>query len=94
MLRLIGILLLLAIAALIGAFAMQNTTPVALDLFIAQIEQAPLGVVVIAAFMTGGIVGLLAGSGVWFRLKRRERLANKQLAQSTKELESLRSNVA
>ncbi len=94
MFRLIGILLLLAIAVFIGAFAMQNTTPVALDLFIAQVEEAPLGVIVIIAFMTGGIVGLLAGSGVWFRLKRRERTAKKQLAQSAKELESLRSNVA
>ena len=94
MLKLFSILLLLAIALLIGAFAMQNTVPVALDLFVTKVEAAPLGVIVVAAFGAGGLFGLLAGSGVWFRLKRREVAARRKLAQSTKELDSLRSNVA
>ncbi|MFK7730476.1 MAG: lipopolysaccharide assembly LapA domain-containing protein [Pseudomonadales bacterium] len=94
MLRIINILLLIALAVAATAFALQNTSPVALDLFFTQVEEASVGGIALASFALGGVFGLLAGSAVWFRLKRAERSAKRKLVQSEKELDSLRSNVA
>jgi len=94
MLRIINILLLIVLAVVATAFAFQNTSTVPLNLFFTQVEEASVGRVALGAFALGGLFGLLAGSAVWFRLKRAERAAKKKLLQSEKELDSLRSNVA
>ncbi len=94
MLRIINILLLIVLAVSATAFALQNTSPATLDLFFTQVEDVSVGAIALASFATGGLFGLLAGCAVWFRLKRAERAAKRKLAQSEKELDSLRSNVA
>lgn len=94
MLRIINIMLLVLLAVAATAFALQNTGTVALDLFFTQVEEASVGAIALGSFALGGLFGLLAGSAVWFRLKRSERAAKRKLVQSEKELDSLRSNVA
>ncbi|MEM8500875.1 MAG: lipopolysaccharide assembly protein LapA domain-containing protein [Pseudomonadota bacterium] len=94
MLRIINIMLLVLLAVAATAFALQNTSTVALDLFFTQVEEASVGAIALGSFALGGLFGLLAGSAVWFRLKRAERAAKRKLVQSEKELDSLRSNVA
>lgn len=100
MFKFIGILLLFAIGVLATAFFMGNNKPVPLDLFFANWEAVPLGLIGLAAFGLGGAFGLLAGSGVWFRLKRQARASRKEAAKADKkfaeaetELNALRANI-
>ncbi len=94
MLKFFSIIILILLAIALTAFTLQNSTAVPLDLFFLQIDEASVGGVALGAFLVGGLFGMLAASGAWFKVKRSEVSAKRKLAKSEKELDSLRSNVA
>lgn len=55
---------------LLFAFAARNTEPVNLRLFFDLNWQVPLVVLLLGFFVAGGILGMLAVSGVIYRLRR------------------------
>jgi lipopolysaccharide assembly protein A len=71
-LRRILLLLLLPLVGIWGfLFALANSTESSLDLVFMELPAAAMSVWVIAAFVLGGICGLLAASGAIWRVRRR-----------------------
>ena len=65
-----AVLLALAIAAWALLFCLANPLAVPLDLVVLRLPAAPLAVWVLAAFVLGGICGLLASSAALWRARR------------------------
>ena len=88
---------LLTIALVIGAaavgvlFALQNETPVALDMLIHTFEPKSLALWILSAFAIGGLVGMLLSS--FFMVRQRASLgsANRQLTRARAEVDKLRT---
>lgn len=76
-----SVILLLLIVLISAGFSLWNTTPVPLSLGFHTFAERPLAVWLIVAFCLGGLVGLLAGSGLisQFRLRRRIRQLEREL---------------
>ncbi len=89
------LLIVLFIVGVGSAFYLGNSTKVPLNLFFVQYDNdfVTVGMVALVALIIGGLTGLLAGSGIMFKVKRSEMSAKKKLVKSEKELDSLRSNV-
>lgn len=71
--RFFTILVLLGVVLLAFLFAVRNTTMVSLWLGVSLPEYS-VGVLVIAAFILGGLLGLLFGLGLFRRLKYRVKI--------------------
>ena len=75
--RFITFLVFVTIILLAFLFAVRNTTPVSLWIGI-QLPEASVGVLVIAAFIVGGLLGLVLGLGVFRQLKYMVRIRQLQ----------------
>ncbi len=75
-------------------FTIHNTDKVSIDLILVQLPQASLSLWLIAAFVCGGILGILLSSVAVLGLKTRLRSARKRLAVAQRELEQERTLVA
>lgn len=93
--KFILLIIVLLIAGVGLAFYFGNQTKVPLNLFFVTYDNdfITVGMVALGALIIGGLSGLLAGSGIMFKVKRSERAVKKKLVKSEKELDSLRSNV-
>jgi len=63
-------LLRAVIFIMLFGLAIKNSGPVELRFFLNQGWQAPLSLVLLAAFTAGVVIGLGAGLGVWTRQRR------------------------
>jgi len=63
-------LLRAAIFFMLFGLAIKNSGPVELRFFLNQAWQAPLSLVLLAAFTAGVIIGLAAAVGTWTRQRR------------------------
>ncbi|MFC6669598.1 LapA family protein [Marinobacterium aestuariivivens] len=72
-------------------FTIHNTDKVAIDLIFVQLPQASLSLWLIAAFVCGGILGVLLSSFAILGLKTRLRSARRRSVQAHRELDQLRS---
>ena len=88
--RIIGFVFLLAVALAVLAFAVRNDVPVTVDYFLSTYDM-PLAVALVAAFIGGAVVGVLASLGWVWRLRRRLRALNREVETQRKEVENLRS---
>jgi len=85
-----GLLCLLIL--LVGIlFTIHNTDKVAIDLIFVQLPQASLSLWLIAAFVLGGVVGVLLSSFAVLGLKTRLRSARRHANQAYRELDKLRT---
>nr|WP_067298805.1 LapA family protein [Marinobacterium profundum] len=75
-------------------FTIHNTDKVSIDLILVQLPQASLSLWLIAAFVCGGILGVLLSSVAVLGLKTRLRSARKRLAVAQHDLEQQRTLVA
>ncbi|ANG61911.1 hypothetical protein A8C75_05035 [Marinobacterium aestuarii] len=75
-------------------FTIHNTDKVSIDLILVQLPQASLSLWLIAAFVCGGILGILLSSVAVLGLKTRLRSARKRLAVAQHDLEQQRALVA
>jgi len=76
-----SVILLLLIVLVSTGFSLWNTTQVPLSVGFHTFAERPMAVWIIAAFCVGGVVGLVAGSGLinQFRLRRRIRNLEREL---------------
>lgn len=89
--RILAALVMLACFAFGVLFTFQNDTPVSLDLLIVQFSEQWLAVWVLAAFILGGVIGVLVGVSAVLRLKRQGVATKRQLQSANKELDKLRT---
>jgi putative membrane protein len=75
-------------------FTIHNTDKVSIDLILVQLPQASLSLWLIAAFVCGGVLGILLSSVAVLGLKTRLRSARKRLAVAQHDLERQRALVA
>lgn len=68
--RYLGLALKLLLFLLVLAFALKNSHAVTFYSFLGHIWQAPLAVMLLAAFVLGALTGLLALMPYLFRLRR------------------------
>lgn len=88
------ILSILVIVATTGAgvlFALQNKTPVPLDMLVYTFEPRSMALWVLGAFAIGGLLGLLISSGMMLRKRAALAVSDRQLKRAREELEQLRS---
>lgn len=88
--RVIGFVLLLAVALIVLAFVVQNVDSITVDYFFGE-QEMPLAVALVAALIVGVVVGVLASLGWVWRLRRRLRAMNREVETHRKEVENLRS---
>lgn len=69
-LRLLGILLRLGLFLLLLGFALKNTDVVHLRFYFDTVWQLPLVIILLAAFVAGAALGVLAALQLWFRQRR------------------------
>lgn len=84
------ILILLATIAAGALFALQNTTPVALDLLLIQLPERTLALWVLLALALGIVLGLLSGGLLLLTLKARLRVIQRQADKLALEVDRLR----
>lgn len=89
--RLVLVLLLLAVLLAGFVFTLNNTMPVPLWLGV-PLEPQPLGLWMLLAFGSGGLIGLLLGLGLWRRFRQRleVRQLRAKLRQAEQELNDLK----
>ncbi len=87
-----GLFLVLVFVASI-TFSYFNATPVAISFGNLEFPALPVSVWIIGAFVSGGIIGLLLGLGIFRRLRSRSemRRMKKELTAAKQELKQLRS---
>ncbi len=87
-----GFFLLLVFAASV-TFTYYNSTPVTIGIGSWQLQPQPVSVWIIAAFVSGGLLGLLLGLGLFRNLKSRAeiRRLTKALKDAEEEVSNLRS---
>ncbi len=88
--RLIFALLLLVVLAFGVLFSIQNGQKAGLDLLLVQLPEQRIALWVFLAFALGGLLGLVAGSMAWARLKGRVMLLQRRLDKQEQELTHLR----
>ena len=86
-----GVFLLLVFAAS-TAFAYYNSTPVTIGIGSWQLQPLPVSIWIIGAFVSGGLLGLLFGLGLFRNLKSRVeiRRLTKALMEAEEEVSNLR----
>ena len=88
------LLSIVVIAATAGAgvlFALQNKTPVPLDVLVYYFEPRSLALWVLSAFAIGGLLGMLISSGIILRKRAALSSSNRQLERARAELDKLRA---
>jgi lipopolysaccharide assembly protein A len=87
-----GFFLLLVFAASV-TFTYYNSIPVAIGIGSWQLQPLPVSVWIIGAFVSGGLLGLLFGLGLFRNLKSRAeiRRLTKALLEAEEEVSNLRS---
>ena len=87
-----GFFLLLVFAASV-TFTYYNSIPVAIGIGSWQLQSLPVSVWIIGAFVSGGLLGLLFGLGLFRNLKSRAeiRRLTKALLEAEEEVSNLRS---
>ncbi len=70
MIKILVWLLRAVIFIMLFGLAIKNSGPVELRFFLNQAWQAPLSLVLLAAFTAGVVIGLGAGLGAWTRQRR------------------------
>ncbi|MDP4650537.1 MAG: lipopolysaccharide assembly protein LapA domain-containing protein [Haliea sp.] len=88
--RLVALLVLFAMVAAGVLFALQNHTPVGLDLLVVDLAPRSLALWVLVTLALGGLLGLLASSLIILRLRGSLALARRKLDKSKLELDRLR----
>jgi putative membrane protein len=88
---LITVIVVLATVAVGVLFALQNKEPVPLDLLVYAFEPRSLALWLLAALALGGAAGMLISSLIVVRLKASLSTAQRQLAKSRTEVDSLRT---
>lgn len=94
MVRLIKTLIvavLVLLVLLVGiTFSIHNTEKVSIDLVVLQLPEASLSLWLIAAFVTGGFLGVILSVFTVFSLKTRLGSAKRKASSAQKELDHLR----
>ena len=88
--KLLTVVVVLAALGVGMLFALQNKTPVPLDLLVYTFEPRSLALWVLSAFAVGGILGMLACSVILLRQRASLGSANRQLARARAEVGKLR----
>lgn len=88
---LISIIVVVATAGVGVLFALQNKTPVPLDMLVYTFEPRSLALWVLAAFALGGMLGMLLSSGLILRKRAALAASNRQLERARAELDKLRA---
>jgi putative membrane protein len=89
--NLITVLLVLAAASVGVLFALQNETPVPLDVLVYTFEPRSLALWVLSAFAIGGVLGLVLSSGILLRQRASLARSNRQLSKTRAEVDKLRT---
>ena len=82
--NLITFILLCGVLLVGMSFAVQNTTPVPLDLLFIQLSERSLALWILMAFAVGGVVGMLTNIGLVLRLRTSLMAANRKLRTADK----------
>jgi uncharacterized integral membrane protein len=85
---------ILVVIATTGAgvlFALQNKTPVPLDMLFHSFEPRSVALWVLGAFAVGGLLGVVMSSGMILRKRAALAASNRQLQRVREELDQLRS---
>lgn len=90
--NLITILIALAMVGIGILFALQNKTPVALDLLVYTFAPQSLALWILGAFALGGLLGLLASSAMLLKTRTALGASRRQLDRTRTELEELRED--
>jgi uncharacterized integral membrane protein len=77
--RYLGLALKILIFVGVLGFALQNSQPVTVHYFLGNIWEAPLVVLLLAAFVLGALLGLLALLPALFRLRREQAKLRREL---------------
>ena len=89
--KILSFLIVLATLAVGVLFALQNKTPVALDLLFYTFEPRSLALWVLLAFALGGLAGMLISSTLMLRQRASLHSSNRQLAKARTEVDKLRT---
>jgi uncharacterized membrane protein YciS (DUF1049 family) len=92
--KLLTVVVILAAVSVGMLFALQNKTPVPLDVLVYTFEPRSLALWVLAAFAIGGILGMLACSAIMLRQRASLGSARRQLARSRAEVGELRDTAS
>ena len=92
--KLVTVLVVLATLGVGMLFALQNKTPVPLDLLVYAFEPRSLALWVLSAFAIGGILGMLACSALLFRQRASLGSARRQLAKTRAEMGRARESTS
>ncbi|MFT5576872.1 MAG: putative membrane protein [Bermanella sp.] len=90
--KILFLIFLIAILAYGALFAVQNDTPVPLDLLVMKLPELRLSLWLVAAFILGGLSGLLISALKLIQSKGQYQLVCRKLAKAEKELNQLRAN--
>ena len=90
--KLITVLIILATVAVGVLFALQNTALVPLDMLVYTFAEKSLALWILAAFATGGMVGMLTVMGIVVSLRTALRAANKKVTKTNLELDKLKNS--
>ncbi len=88
--RMLTVLLLLALVACTVLFALSNPTTVEVDFLAVQL-QASAATWIIGALVLGGLLGLLAGMGVFFSLKATQVRSSRQVKRYEQEISKIQA---
>ena len=91
--RLITLVIVLATLAVGVLFALQNKTPVPLDLLVYTFDPKSLALWILASLAMGGLLGMLASSAIVLRLRTSLASTNRKLTKANTELAKLRTPV-
>ncbi|HCS27685.1 MAG TPA: DUF1049 domain-containing protein [Spongiibacteraceae bacterium] len=90
--KILFLLFLMVLLAYGALFAVENDTPVPLDLLIMKLPELRLSLWLVAAFIAGGLSGLIICALKLLQSKGQYQLVCRKLAKAEKELNQLRSN--
>lgn len=91
--RLLTALLLLALVACAVVFALSNQTAVEVD-FLAFTLTTSTAIWIVGALVVGGLLGLMAGTGVFFRLKTTEVRSSRKIKRYEQEISKIQADSA
>ena len=92
-LRLLGLVILVAVAVVGVLFSIQNNTPVPLDLLVVQLPAVDVSIWLIAALGLGVVLGMLAASLALLRPTAAGTGVRRQLTQCARKLAKVRHAV-
>lgn len=90
--KILFLVVLIAIVVYGALFAVENDTPVPLDLLLVKLPELRLSLWLVAAFIVGGLSGLIICALKLLQSKGQYQLLCRKLAKAEKELNQLRSN--